>query len=245
MSDLSGGAKCVKYILFVFNFLFLLAGLALIVVGAIVHVQTSKSGFSESATGAGIFIIVIGSIVFLVTFFGCAGSINNNHCMVVTYGILLLVILLAQIAAVITGFMMRDKVTMKVKAEMERTQATYDLKPDSVVGKTWNQTQKDLQCCGTTSYRTWSVNPELNETHSVPDSCCKNFTDFCGYGKNVPGTIPDNLYEKGCFTAIEVILKTYLLAVAVAAAAVGVLEILGIIFAFCLAHSLRKDYRVV
>jgi len=33
--------------------------------------------------------------------------------------------------------------------------------------------------------------------------------------------------------------------VGIAAAAVALLEIMGIVFAFCLAHSLRKDYRVV
>jgi len=104
MSDLSGGAKCVKYTLFIFNLLFLLAGLALIIVGAIVQVQTSKSSFGDSVSGAGIFIIIIGSVVFLICFFGCAGAINNNYCMVVTYGILLLLVLLAQIAAVIAGF---------------------------------------------------------------------------------------------------------------------------------------------
>jgi len=120
MSELSGSAKCVKYTLFVFNLLFLLAGLALIIVGAVVQVQTSRAAtFGGGASGAGIFIIVIGSIVFLVCFFGCAGAINNNYCMVVTFGVLLLVILLAQVAAVITGFVMKDKLTEAIKVQMK------------------------------------------------------------------------------------------------------------------------------
>jgi len=51
MSDLSGSAKCVKYTLFVFNLLFLLAGLALIIVGAVVQVQTSKASSGDSQWG--------------------------------------------------------------------------------------------------------------------------------------------------------------------------------------------------
>jgi CD63 antigen len=244
MSELSGCAKCVKYLLFVFNFLFLIAGLALIVVGAIVHVQTSKSGFSESASGAGIFIIVIGSVVFIVSFFGCAGSINNNYCMIITFGILLLVIFLAQIAAVITGFMMRDKLTMHVEDEMIKTQKEYSYAHDDLTSKTWNETQKTLQCCGTTTYKSWSVSPVLNVTHSVPDSCCKTFADNCGIGKNTPEAAPE-LFEKGCTTAVKNVLEMYLLAVAIAAAVVGLLEIIGIIAAFCLGNAIRKDYRVV
>jgi len=244
MSDLSGGAKCVKYLLFIFNVLFLLAGLALIIIGAIVQVQTSSSGFSDSASGAGIFLIVIGCIVFLVSFFGCAGAINNNHCMVVTFGILLLVILLAQIAAVITGFLMKDNLTKHLMKEMLDSQKEYDSKPDSIVSRSWNDTQKVFKCCGSYGYQSWNESAVLRQTQSVPDSCCRNITNHCGEGKNDP-QYADDLNEKGCYTAIKVIIDTNLVAVGVAAAAVGVLEILGIIFAFCLANALRKDYRVV
>jgi len=244
MSELSGCAKCVKYLLFVFNFLFLLAGLALIVVGAIVHVQTSKSGFSESASAAGIFIIIIGSVVFVVSFFGCAGSINNNYCMVVTFGVLLLVILLAQIAAVITGFLMKDKLTTKLAGHMNDTLKGYNNDKNDVITKTWDETQEALKCCGTTGYKSWSVNEMLSQTNSVPDSCCTNYTVGCGVGMNTPAGA-QVLFEQGCTTKVETLLEMYLLAVAIAAAVVGLLEILGVVSAFCLANAIRKDYRVV
>jgi len=234
-----------KYTLFIFNMLFLLAGLALIIVGAIVQVQTSKSGFSDHGSGAGIFIIVIGSVVFLICFFGCAGAINNNHCMVVTYGVLLLVILLAQVAAIITGFVLKDKLTTEIKEILAKAVVDYDPKK-VLTTKTWDQTQRALQCCGTTNYSSWSNNTFLNQTHSVPDTCCSNanYTENCGKGQNIP--IPtEPLFTKGCTQAIEDILKTSMIAVGAIAAAVGLLEILGIIFAFCLANCLRKDYRVV
>jgi len=240
MSDLSGGAKCVKYTLFVFNILFLLAGLLLIIVGAIVYVKTSSSGFSQSAAAAGILIIVVGSIVFLVSFFGCAGAINNNHCMVVTYGILLLIILLGQIAAVVTGVIKRDSLTKILNQEMLDSQKDYGKDPYTT--KSWNETQKNFACCGSYGYRSWNESDVLRETNSVPDSCCKNITDNCGVGKfDQPG----DLNAIGCNTAIETVLQNSMLAVIIVAAGVGLLELIGIVFAFCLAHSLRKDYRVV
>jgi len=243
MSELSGSAKCVKYTLFVFNLLFLLAGLALIIVGAVVQVQTSKATFGGTASGAGIFIIVIGSVVFLVCFFGCAGAINNNYCMVVTYGVLLLIILLAQIAAVITGFVMKDKFTATVKDEMLNELMSY--RPHNVTAAIWNDTQKTLECCGLNDFNSWKVNPALNVTNSVPDSCCKVYSENCGY-EALDDPHPENqLHAVGCETKLVELLKKYLIAVGAVAAAVGILELLGVIFAFCLANCLRKDYRVV
>jgi CD63 antigen len=161
MSELSGSAKCVKYTLFVFNLLFLLAGLALIIVGAVVQVQTSKVPFISEASLAGIFIIVIGSVVFLVCFLGCAGAINNNYSMVVTYGILLLGILLAQVAAVITGFVMKDKFTNEVKNEMLKDLKIY--LPDNLNAKMWNDAQSMFKCCGLYNYTDWSLNDHMKK----------------------------------------------------------------------------------
>jgi CD63 antigen len=244
MADLSGCAKCVKYTLFVFNLLFLLAGLALIIVGAVAQVQANKiSGFGPSASGAAIFLIVIGSLVFIVCFFGCAGAINNNYCMVVTFGVLLLLLLLAQVAAIIAGFVLKDKIKTAVIDEMTRTQQFYG-QVDDVYTKTWDSFQRDLQCCGTTNYTSWNSSSELYKTKSVPDSCCKNETDKCGYEAMNYYDIKV-FFEKGCNVAVTDIVKGSMIAVGAVAAGVALLEIIGIVFAFCLAHSLRKDYRVV
>jgi len=244
MSDLSGGAKCIKYTLFVINLLFLLAALALIIVGAIVQVQGNKSDFGGSVSGAGIFIIVIGAAVFVVCFFGCAGAINNNYCMVVTYGILLLVILLAEVAGIITGFVLKNKIQSTVGDAMIDSQKQYDGKNMTIATQTWDNLHKTLHCCGTTGYQSWSNNSFMESTNSVPDSCCLNYTMGCGAGGLQPGK-PQLFYSEGCSTSLSTLFKKYLVAVGAVAAAIAILEVIGIIFAFCLAHSLRKDYRVV
>jgi CD63 antigen len=247
MADLSGGAKCVKYTLFVFNLLFLLAGLALIIVGAVAQVQANKmSGFGPSANGAAIFLIVIGSLVFIVSFFGCAGAINNNYCMVVTFGVLLLLLLLAQVAAIIAGFVLKDKIKTAIIDQMTDTQKFYGNDGD-IYTETWDNFQKTLQCCGTTNYTSWSNSPKLSETKSVPDSCCKNeFAEpRCGFGALEEHHDHKKLFEMGCNDRVTTVVTGSMIAVGAVAAAVALLEIIGIVFAFCLAHSLRKDYRVV
>lgn len=242
---LTGGAKCIKYLLFVFNLLFLLCGLALIVVGAIVQVQTKDAAFNGSASSAGIFLIVVGSLIFIVCFFGCAGAINNNYCMVVTFGVLLLLILLAEVAAVITGFVLKDKINDTLTAEMLKNQQQYDRnEPDKIATQTWNKTQHDLKCCGTTGYMSWNASTQMKESNSVPDSCCIEFSVDCGQGKLTPAHKAE-FYDAGCHQILMDYLNKYLVAVGIAAAVVAVIQLIGIIFAFCLANQLRKDYRVV
>jgi len=245
MSDLSGGAKCIKYTLFVINMLFLLAALALIIVGAVVQVQATKNGFGGSVSGAGIFIIVIGSIVFVISFFGCAGAINNNYCMVVTYGVLLVILLLVEVAGIITGFVLKNKIQSTLNTGMLEYLQGYDPNNNKTIAtETWDDMQKALQCCGTTGYQTWGSNVPMNQSNSVPDSCCMNITAGCGQGALVPGK-QINLWTAGCSTTLATLFQKYLVAVGAVAAAIAILEVIGIIFAFCLAHSLRKDYRVV
>lgn len=247
MSDLSGCAKCVKYTLFLFNLLFLLAGLALIIIGAVAQVQANKiSGFGSSASGVAILFIVIGSLIFVICFFGCAGAINNNYCMVVTFGVLLLLLLLAQIGAIVAGFVLKEQVKTKVIEEMQNTQKTYTGDEQDISTQTWDHLQQALQCCGTNNTDSWRVCEILDKDKSLPDSCCINDTAGCGFGARIFQPLPaDKFYTLGCNDKVTTLLKSTLVIVGAAAAVVAALELIGIVFAFCLAHSLRKDYRVV
>lgn len=249
MADqLSGGAKCVKYTLFLFNMLFLLAGLALIIVGAIVLVHTKDISFSSSAGPAGIFIIVVGGIVFLVSFFGCAGAINNNYCMVITYGLLLILLLIAEVAGVITGFVLKDKIRDKVLEEMQDTMKNYNEATPNPDTDAWNKTQTDFECCGIDGYLSWvNGSKAIVDSQSVPDSCCTNAHKGpgCGYGRIYSGDAKERFYDEGCYDKLKDHLKYYLIALGAVAASVAFIELIGILMAFCLASHLRKDYRVV
>ena len=63
-----------------------LAGLALIVVGAVVqskfnqHIVILDSKFNAAA----ILLIVVGVIVFVIGFFGCCGACKEHYCMTIT-----------------------------------------------------------------------------------------------------------------------------------------------------------------
>ncbi|EMP31015.1 Inositol polyphosphate 1-phosphatase [Chelonia mydas] len=90
----------------------LLCGIALIVIGIYVQIELNKTLImsSPSASGAPIVIIVVGVVIFFVSFFGCCGASKENYCMVTTFAILLTCIFLVEIAAAIAGYIFKDKV---------------------------------------------------------------------------------------------------------------------------------------
>lgn len=61
------------------------AGIALIVVGAIplFNLSDIKDAFPENHPEiVPIIIVVLGSIIFIISFFGCCGAIRESSCMV-------------------------------------------------------------------------------------------------------------------------------------------------------------------
>merc|ERR1711874_223703 len=79
--------KCVKYTLFLFNLLFSLSGLFLIVTGGVVQGAYSQylDFLGDSFFSTPVFLIIVGCIIFFVAFFGCCGAIKENHCMTLTF----------------------------------------------------------------------------------------------------------------------------------------------------------------
>ncbi|GCC20441.1 hypothetical protein chiPu_0019001 [Chiloscyllium punctatum] len=181
-----GAMKCVKYLMFIFNFLFWVSGIALIVIGILV--QTKLNGTlhitSVTASGAPIVIIIVGVVINFVAFFGCCGAWKENYCMVTTFAVLLILIFIVEIAAAIAGYIFKDQIREVFEKSFNDTMANYNKTGNAV---NIDELQKQFRCCGSTSYRDWLT--ILNNT--VPDSCCKNETQNCGKTPT-----PNKVYEE-------------------------------------------------
>merc|ERR1712221_20568 len=96
-----GKMSVIKYLMFFFNVLFWLSGLALIIVGALIKSKygTYLSFANAQYADAAIFIIVVGVIVFVVAFMGCCGAIKENYCMITTFATFMVIIFILEVAA--------------------------------------------------------------------------------------------------------------------------------------------------
>ncbi|KAG7477427.1 hypothetical protein MATL_G00069590 [Megalops atlanticus] len=237
----AGGTKCIKYLLFFFNFLFWICGLALIILGIVVQVATHNTPMIEKASGsaAPIVLIVVGVIIFFIAFFGCCGAWKENYWMVATFAVLLSLIIIIEIGAAIAGYVFRGKLGEIVDTGLKDMIARYN--SSSVdFRKTMDKMQETLKCCGANSSADWA-NYDKDHT-SVPDSCCKTVTTGCGKAAMHD---PSKVYQTGCLHAVEDLLKKNVQLVIVAALVIAFLQITGIVFACLLMRGIRSGYEVM
>ncbi|XP_041334305.1 CD63 antigen, partial [Pyrgilauda ruficollis] len=80
---IEGGMKCVKFLVFFFNFIFWVCGVALIAIGIYVLLGLGRApvggaGWTPAA------VLVLGVVIFFTSFFGCCGAWRESYCMVTT-----------------------------------------------------------------------------------------------------------------------------------------------------------------
>ncbi|XP_077074639.1 CD63 antigen [Siphateles boraxobius] len=231
-----GGAKCVKYLLFFFNFIFWLCGLALIVLGTLVRISFSNMAIIKDYSGSPLVLIIVGVVIFFIAFFGCCGAWKENHCMVTMFAVLLSLIVITEIGTAIAGYVYREKLPGFLDKSFKSMIAGYNKTEDR---DSLDALQKQLKCCGGNSSDDW-VN--FSSTNSVPDSCCKNFTKGCGIGAMHDGK---KIYTEGCKPKLEKIVKENILWFAVGALVVAFVQITGIVLACILMQAIRSGYEVM
>ncbi|XP_035244136.1 CD63 antigen-like [Anguilla anguilla] len=236
-----GGAKCIKYLLFFFNFLFWICGLALIILGVLAQLALNNTLAIEKASVSAVplVVIVVGVIVFFIAFFGCCGAFRESHCMITTFSVLLSFIVLIQIGAAIAGYIYRGKLNEIVDSDLKDMVSKYT-NSSAEFKKAVDEMQKDLKCCGMNSSADWtSFGPDGT---SVPDSCCIKQTLGCGKGAMQDA---DKVYQKGCLSFVKDYLRKNVQLVIVAAVVIAFLQVLGIVFACILMKSIRSGYQVM
>ncbi|CAM9854205.1 unnamed protein product [Lampetra fluviatilis] len=249
-----GASKCVKYLLFVFNLLFFVtvcgaqvSGLGLVIVGALAQAKVGAFGkLSDNATtGAPVLLIVVGSIILVVAFFGCFGSIKENRCMLGTFTALLVIILLVEIAAGIAAFVFKDKIKGYFSKDLTDL---YNKYPSSASdAKVIDDMQQKLKCCGASNYTEWLNYNVWNQdpvNHgNTPDSCCVNVTTGCGKGEAAK-LVQDvhKIYTDACVPKLETELKESLVLIGAVVLGIGLAQIIGVILACCLMKGIKDTY---
>ncbi|XP_068687489.1 CD63 antigen-like [Montipora capricornis] len=239
----SGGMVLVKYLLFFFNLLFWVSGIALIAVG--VYVKGKFGDFlqfsdSEMTTGP-VFLIVIGVVVTIVGFLGCCGAYKENYCMVTTFAVLLAIIFILEIAAGAYAYANRDKLKKVAEDALEESLHKFsEEKYRNII----EEVQKEFDCCGANGYKdykTMNISGEIK----FPPSCCKNATvcpSTFGQAKNMTDS---DFVTKGCVDKFEKYLKDHIFIIGGVGVGVAFLQLIGILFACCLMRSIKKEYEVM
>ncbi|XP_039616940.1 tetraspanin-33 isoform X2 [Polypterus senegalus] len=181
--DFSFVSPILKYLLFIFNMIFWVIAMIMISIGVYArvtkHVETAMACL---AVDPAVLLMIIGIVMFMITFCGCVGSLRENIC------------LLQMLASGVLGFVFSDKAREKVSEIINNAIVHYRDDPD--LQNLIDYGQQEFLCCGGISYKDWSQNIYFNcsaenpsrERCSVPFSCCLHTTDkavintMCGQG---------------------------------------------------------------
>nr|KAF7431510.1 hypothetical protein H0235_004434 [Vespula pensylvanica] len=233
--------KCygfIKYALVWVNLVFWAVGLAAVVLAIwMLTDQTFLVSLAQEQHNfnAGLYIFLAAGLVMLVVaFLGCCGAFRESQCMLVGFFSCLLVVIVAQIAAGVWLYTNMDAF------------------------------QSGLGCCGATGPADWAgsfyansdssiplsltVSSKSNNAYKVPKSCCKDKDSVtCEVARNlkIADIVSPVIYNEGCIDKLVEALKSQSCIVIGVAIAVGILELLGLIFALilCCASGSSDRYK--
>uniref|UniRef100_A0A8B9HH63 Tetraspanin n=1 Tax=Astyanax mexicanus TaxID=7994 RepID=A0A8B9HH63_ASTMX len=211
--------SCIKYLMFVFNFLIFLGGSFLLGVG--VWMLVDPTDFREIVAAnpllfTGVYIILaMGGMLFLLGFLGCCGALRENKCLLLFFFMFILVIFLAELATAILAFIFREHLTKEYfTKELRKHYQGYNT--SDVLTTTWNAIMKTFDCCGVNSPEDFeeSLFHVLNPSQVVPEACCRKNShlgdvSFSNKDECLSGNM---LYRnnKGCYSSVVDYFEMYI-----------------------------------
>ncbi|XP_074126640.1 tetraspanin-8 [Sminthopsis crassicaudata] len=230
----------IKYSMFIFNFIFWVCGC--VILGTSIYARVSKHGqeiIRGEAAGLDIYLavnllIAVGTIIMILGFLGCYGTMKESRCMLLLFFIGLLLILLIQIAAGIVGVAFRSKLENSFRKTFreEVKILSQNESKNEAFQKNLDQIQKKFKCCGLVNGAAdWGTNFSKYST-SCECGIPTNNTCVEYMGKKV--------YNETCGEYVIIFLKKNLVIIAGIAFGVAVIEVLGLVFSMVLYHQIGK-----
>lgn len=204
-------------------------------------------------------LIAAGAFIFIISFLGYCGAIKESRVLLTAYGLFIIIIALLQITAVVLATVYRGQAEKHTKEFFQYTISKYYTTKSQrdAVTLSWDFMMSELHCCGVHSYEDFNKAVEFKkytreegQGQVVPESCCileetgTNLQDlFVPKDSDCISTpTGSNSYmNKGCYDTVKAAMVSNLNIVVGVAVGVLALQILGIIFAFCLCKAIGND----
>eukprot|EP00064_Thunnus_orientalis_P000235 superscaffoldBa00000011_g235 len=100
----------IRYFLFFFSFLFWVFSLLIVAMGVYAKVQKATDTVRDTfLIDPAVILIVVGVVMFFITFCGCIGALRENIRLLKTFSFSLTLVFLTQLAIAILGFFYSDQ----------------------------------------------------------------------------------------------------------------------------------------
>lgn len=194
-------------------------------------------------------LMAIGAVMFFLSFLGYCGAIRESQCLLTTYGLFLLVILILEVTACGLAAAYKDRAKVETKNYLQTTISKYysshDRNQSDAVTLMWNYLMSEMHCCGVDDYRDFALSDKWNESKGnriIPEACCMQTALFEPLDRSCPYSPSDSnsYYKQGCYNALIDWIMYNRNLVIIVAIGVGLVQLLAIFLAFCLCKSIEK-----
>lgn len=198
---LRGCFGCLKFLVFVVNFLFWLFGLGVMAVSLWLlfdqQLYLQNMGAEQADYFIGTYIILgVGMVMTLVGFLGCCGAWKESTWMLGTFFVFLIIIFVGEIAVGVLIYFREAPYQDVIRKSVENTVLKKYHNNSTATTQTFDLIQEGLKCCGADGPVDWSRSvyngyyentaPEigipknsaslglnLGTAFDIPKSCCK------------------------------------------------------------------------
>ncbi|XP_068193103.1 tetraspanin 35 isoform X2 [Antennarius striatus] len=223
-----------KTMMFIFNGIIFLAGVAILGVGIWVKVDSGSIltylGQIENAPpelsqvlNVGYLLIALGALLLVIGFLGCCGAVKESRCMLLLFFIIVLLVFIAEVAGAVVILVFRplaDQLINKIGvAAVANLRSEYGKNPD--ITGLWNTTMDTLKCCGFYNSSDFVGSPYyVAHSQQYPPQCCPGMTAPCNQ------TVADNgTTISGCFPKIKTLVDDNTVVIVGVALGIAALEI--------------------
>ncbi|KAL5270430.1 hypothetical protein ACHWQZ_G001222 [Mnemiopsis leidyi] len=214
-------SQVIRTVLFIFNFIFWALGGTLLVLGVYLKIEyRSLDDISEDNFGTWMYgLIIVGSIIFVISFLGCCGTLLQSNNLLMLYFMLLILLVFTQIGCGIWAYTIRNKIFSDLEDGLQSAVAEYNNTKDdgnqSVIKDAIDSIQSIFKCCGHDGRADYNGNP--------PRSCCPRTSDH-----NLPHCSEETYHNVGCKDKIPEDIKKNLWLIGIILGALLFLEVAGL-----------------
>lgn len=215
--------KVIKYLLFTFNFLFFVGGIAIL--SLFTHIRCNQADYqiTEQHLPAVNLLIFIGAVTLIFGFLGCCGAIRENRCLLALFFLGLLTMFLMLLAVGSLGAVSRTAAAQELVEKHMRQLLPLSEQPKEIQESLQNVERAGF-CCGL-----FDGHLDWGNSTVVPNSC--NCTDTSRNCTDLDGR---EIYSTPCMMYIMTWLDRVSDSLIGTAIAFGLLMFLGMIFSLVL-----------
>ncbi|ERL86583.1 tetraspanin-12-like [Dendroctonus ponderosae] len=225
----------VRACVFVVNFALGLIGIVLLSLGAFYTIQLNQYELGipedyETLKFLPIYSMIVGAVAFLISFWGCWGTLKSNTSLLTSYAAILVVLFILQVGLGLFALLHiknEDDLHQQLEQRLDIAFSKYNQTAEDTAAVISIQT--NLECCGTTSPKWWS-----SVGLEVSPSC---------YGKSQQA----DAFGQGCIQALLAFIVRFAKLTAIIALSVSAIDVIGAVVALYLikcikARQIRKVY---